>query len=245
MAPLREAMLRLLKTWERVRGAHGLHKHMRNTGTRTRGSSQPSGCSGVRALLVPDPERPCLCSASVTSERPPLESLIWLLLARFGAACSPGQAELVNMTLRRRKGETPRCHPAQQRRQEGSERVASCEQQVGEARGEGGEARQMNSIALLLLRQTWLSWQGDRRKRPQQTQPRSFRFPGWVPSGSGVGSSDSLLLPPELQGFLAFRTGKRQTGTRRGLLGRDRSWEDACTLGEPARGRKGRTRREK
>lgn len=161
MAPLREAMLHLLKTWERVQGAHGLHKHTRNTGTRTRGSSQPGGCSGVRALLVPDPERPCLCSASVTSERPPLESLIWLLLPRFGAACSPGQAELVNVTLRRRKGETPRCHPAQQRRQEGSERVASCEQQVGEARGEGGEARQMNSIALLLLRQMWLSWQGD------------------------------------------------------------------------------------
>lgn len=64
------------------------------------------------ALLFLDLECPCLCSASVTLEQRPLESLLWLLLC-FGLAWSPGQAELVNVTLGRRKGEICLHHPGQ------------------------------------------------------------------------------------------------------------------------------------
>ena len=126
--------------------------------TNTRGTQGQghTGCHGpagaaVLALLFLDLECPCLCSASVTLEQRSLESLLWLFLLCFGPTWSPGQAELINVTLGRRKGELHPYHPVHQGKQGRTERVESCKQQVEEACRQLGNVRKMNRIALLVL----------------------------------------------------------------------------------------------
>lgn len=114
------------------------------------GHHGPAGAA-VLALLFLDLECPCLCSASVTLEQKSLESLLWLFLLCFGPVWSPGQAEIVNVTLGRRKGEIHLYHPVHQGKQGRTECVESCKQQVEEACRELGKAKKMNCIALLIL----------------------------------------------------------------------------------------------
>lgn len=106
--------------------------------------------AAVLALLFLDLERPCLCSASVTLEQRSLESLLWIFLLCFGPAWSPGQAELANVTLGRGKGEIHLYHPVHQGKEERTEWMKSCKQQVEEACRELDKVRKMNRIALLV-----------------------------------------------------------------------------------------------
>lgn len=88
------------------------------------GHHGPVGAA-VLALLFLDLEYPCLCSASVTLERRSLESLLCLFLLCFGPAWSPGQAELVSVTLGRRISTTQRARASRENSMGGELQTAS------------------------------------------------------------------------------------------------------------------------